>query len=125
MKGAAAARAATVKHIRYPPHSKAPLLCAFAVETFGAWAPEAARLFGQAAHRAGELTGGSKERRRRFSNGWATCWRTRIHCALQQANAEILHCASHPHMPGTRPDVGPYGLADWEIACGSGFLVTE
>ena len=83
------------------------------------WSHEAEWLFGQAAHRAGELAGGNDERRARCQGGWASLWRTRFQCILQQANASVLQAATSPGLPPCRPDTGPYGTAAWETACGA------
>ena len=120
--GAAAEKYAKQKHDRYPPLPNTPPLCAFVTETFGAWSREAERLFGQAAHRAGELAGGNNERRARCQGGWASLWRTRFQCTLQQANASVLQAAASPELGPCRPDTGPYGTAAWEAACGAAYF---
>ena len=120
--GAAAEKLAKRKHDRYPPLPNTPPLCAFAMETFGAWSREAERLFGQAAHRAGALAGGNDERRKRCQGGWVALWRTRLHCTLQQANASVLLAAASPEILPDRTDTGPFGTADWETAAGAEYF---
>ena len=74
------------------------------------------RLFSQAAHRAGEIAGGNSERRARCAGGWAACWRARIHCTLQQANAAVLLAAANPELPAHRPDRPPRAGRAWRAS---------